>query len=220
MRHSFIAGGLWILIAAAFVSAEVTTTVERNEGAKATPEFKFKNVPAPAQENAARQAKVSIVSGERDEMGGELDKVNDGKLPTEEDQPAENFFFAQGIDGGRLLLDLGKAIRIKQVNTYSWHTDTRAPQVYRLYSSDGSAAGFDPHPRAGTNPVRAGWKLIATIDTRPKTGDPGGQYGVSIADSNGAIGQYRYLLFDISRTEDADPFGNTFFSEINVIEAK
>ena len=30
----------------------------------------------------------------------------------------------------------------------------------------------------------------------------------------------RYLLFDISRTESRDPFGNTFYSEIDVIDAK
>ena len=49
----------------------------------------------------------------------------------------------------------------------------------------------------------------------------GGQYGVSVADSNGAaIGRYRYLLFDIFRTESDDAFGNTFYSEIAVVEKK
>ena len=44
---------------------------------------------------------------------------------------------------------------------------------------------------------------------------------MSIADSTGAaIGKYRYLLFDISRTETDDDFGNTFYSEITVIEKK
>jgi hypothetical protein len=32
------------------------------------------------------------------------------------------------------------------------------------------------------------------------------------------VGKYRYLLFDIFRTETADPFGNTFYSEIDVID--
>ena len=47
----------------------------------------------------------------------------------------------------------------------------------------------------------------------------GGQYGVSISDSGGAIGSYRYLLFVTSRNEDRDDFGNTFYSEIDVIDA-
>jgi hypothetical protein len=40
---------------------------------------------------------------------------------------------------------------------------------------------------------------------------------VSIFDSEGPLGPYRYLLFDVSRTENSDPFGNTFFSEIDVV---
>ena len=56
------------------------------------------------------------------------------------------------------------------------------------------------------------------MDTRPKTGDGGGQYGVSISDTEGTIGKYRYLLFDMSNTETDDDFGNTFYSEIVVID--
>ncbi len=73
-------------------------------------------------------------------------------------------------------------------------------------------------PKRGTEPEKAGWKLVAKVDTRPKEGDAGGQYGVNIADSATSIGHLRYLLFDISKTEDADPFGNTFYSEIDVID--
>ena len=32
-----------------------------------------------------------------------------------------------------------------------------------------------------------------------------------------ALGNYRYLLFDISATENDDAFGNTFYSEIDVV---
>jgi len=63
--------------------------------------------------------------------------------------------------------------------------------------------------------------LLATVDTRPAQGELGGQYGVSLSPAAGAlIGSYRYLLFDISRTSDADRFGNTFFSEIDVIDGQ
>ena len=57
------------------------------------------------------------------------------------------------------------------------------------------------------------------MDTRPKSGDIGGQYGVNISDTKGTLGKYRYLLIAASRTESDDPYGNTFFSEINVIAA-
>ncbi len=199
----------------------IKATVEHISNDDATPQFKFKTVPAPASENAARKAKVTIVDGVRDENGGEVEKVNDGKLPGNEDEPEQNFFFNAGTEGGRLAMDLGSAIDISQINTYSWHPNTRGPQVYKLYASDGSTAGFDAQPKSGTDPAKVGWTLITTVDTRPKSGQAGGQYGVSIADSKGAaLGKYRYLLFDISRTETDDDFGNTFYSEITVIEKK
>ena len=42
---------------------------------------------------------------------------------------------------------------------------------------------------------------------------------MAITDSTGPLGKFRYLLFDISQTKDRDPFGNTFFSEIDVLNA-
>jgi hypothetical protein len=149
-----------------------------------------------------------------------MDKLHDGKLPGEEDQPGENFFFNAGTSGGRLRADLGRVIRLKQVNTYSWHPNARGPQVYKLYASDGTAANFDAAPKRGTDPASVGWKFLASVNTKPKgDADGGGQYGVSIADTSGALGQFRYLLFDIAWTEDFDSFGNTFYSEIDAIDA-
>jgi Domain of Unknown Function (DUF1080)/Peptidase of plants and bacteria len=207
-----------LLVSAPASIAETRIVVDYNDTTQASAGFKFKNVPAPARTNAANKASFTIVDGERDENGGDLDALHDGKLPTAEDQPSENFFFNAGTAGGRLLVDLGAALGLKQINTYSWHPGTRGPQVYQLYASDGQAGGFDAKPKRGTDPLASGWKLIAKVDTRPKTGEGGGQHGVSISDTEGAIGEYRYLLFDISSTETADAFGNTFYSEIVVID--
>jgi hypothetical protein len=107
-------------------------------------------------------------------------------------------------------------VEIKQINSYSWHTADRAPQVYKVYGADGAGPGFNPTPKRDTLPDQCGWNLIATVDTRSQNAEPGGQYGVSIFDTTGALGNYRYLLFDISRTESRDPFGNTFYSEVDV----
>jgi len=64
----------------------------------------------------------------------------------------------------------------------------------------------------------AGWKVIATVDTRSTDEDKdGGQFGVSITDAKRSLGRIRYLLFDFYVTEVADNFGNTFYSEIDVI---
>ncbi len=223
MRHSIItmaAAALFVAVATA--RADVSVTVDHNDVEASKPSFTFKRVPPPSKTDAASKAKFAIVDGERDEAGGDLEKLNDGKLPTEQDEPHENFFFDAGTDGGRIGVDLGRAIEIKQINTYSWHPDTRGPQVYKVYAADGSEPGFNSSPKAGYDPTKSGFKRIAAVDTRPKPGEPagGGQYGVSIADSaGGAIGKYRYLLFEASSTEDADDYGNTFFSEIDVIDA-
>ena len=201
----------------AVTSAEVKTAINRNDdAATATGEFKFKDVPVPSGTDAANKAKLAILEGRPDPNGGQVERLIDGKLPSEEDQPGANFFFAPGTEGGRLLMDLGSEIDIKAVNTYSWHTNTRGPQVYTLYAGDAKLADFVAKRHRGADLAKAGWNLITSVDTRPKEGDPGGQYGVSITDSGGSIGKYRYLLFDVSRTESGTPFGNTFFGEIDV----
>jgi hypothetical protein len=196
--------------------AEVKIVVDCNREDKATPEFRFDRVPSP-QPAAAVKAKFTALGGVS-EKGG-LQHLNDGGLPEKPDDRGHNFHFANGRGGGRLLVDLQHETRIKQVNTYSWHVDGRGPQVYKLFASDGSAAGFDAAPKAGTDPAKAGWTRLAAVDTRPQAGDFGGQYGVSISRPNGEIGTFRFLLFDIAATERDDQFGNTFYSRIDVIDA-
>lgn len=195
--------------------AEIKVTFEHNP--KGVPEFKFTNVPAPLRNDLAAQARFRLADGQSDANGGRLRALNNGRLPDDQDDPAENFFFQAGTPGGRLQLDLGKVIALRQVNSYSWHAGGRAPQVYTLYAADGTAPGFEPMPKRATAPEQCGWQRLASVDTRPTSGPAGGQYGVSIADAaGGALGNYRYLLFDVFPTETNDAFGNTFFSEIDV----
>jgi hypothetical protein len=210
-----------VLFASAVVSSgEIKIVAEHNDQDHASAQFKFKNVPSPAKNDAAAKAKITVVEGEQDPAAGDTGKLNDGKLPSESDEPAENFFFNQGTDGGRLLIDLGHAVSIKQINSYSWHTDTRAPQVYKVYGNAGEDKEFSAKPKEGADLEKAGWKLIAKVDTRQKdSSGNGGQYGVSISNSDGPIGKYRYLIFACSQTESDDSFGNTFYSEIDVIDS-
>jgi hypothetical protein len=218
MRHAMYSVAIicGLLLVTAATQAEVRVVSERNEGKTATGKFKFPKVPSPSRTDAAANATFSIVGGRRDGNGAGTSALHNGRLPANSDQPGANFFFAQRAKGGRILVDLGAAAAVKQINTYSWHASDRGPQVYRLYAAESSAKGAKD-----VAPDKAGWKLIASVDTRPKSGKFGGQYGVSISDSTGAaMGKFRYLLFDISRTESADPFGNTFFSEIDVSDGK
>ncbi len=219
MRKHILLLPATLLLLGTIGRADVKVTVERNEGEKATPDFKFKEIPSPTAPNAATSAKFSMVDGDKDGGAADLDALHDGKLPSEEDEPATNFFFSAGSEGGSIVIDLGKLVDIKTINTYSWHPNTRGPQVYSLYAADGTEKDFNAAPSKDVDPLKAGWKLITKVDTRPKTGDPGGQYGVSISDSGGTLGKHRYLLLVISRTESDDDWGNTFFSEITVVDA-
>jgi len=197
-------------------TGNVKVAVDRNDATGAA--FHFKNVALPSPSDAATRARFTLVDGRRDRNGAGLDVLHDGKLPAGADEPAANFFFAQGSDGGRIAVDLGEVVEIQQVHTYSWHPSTRAAQVYALYAADGTAPGFDPSPKRGTDPGACGWQLLTTVDTRAKE-QTGGQYGVAVAGASGALGRFRHLLFDVLPTEKDDPFGNTFYSEIDVVTA-
>jgi len=205
---------------AAAAPAQVRITIDHNTGASATSEFKFKRVPSPARDDAASKAKLTLVDGVLDNGSGTPAALIDGLLPTDEDEPGANFYFAARSFGGRFRMDLGRVIEIAQVNSYSWHPSARGPQLYKLYVSDGSEPGLDLVPRRGVDPASCGWKFIATVSTIPERGEDGGQYGVSIDDQSGSLGKYRYLLFDCWVTEAADDWGNTFYSEIDVVAKK
>lgn len=215
MNKLILTGMLAAALAGAEARGAVAIAIDHN-GPEAAAPFRFPTVPAPRR-NSAQGAIFQAIDGTPSANGGAPDVLHDGELPDETDQPAANFFFEDGQPGGRFTIDLRKAIPIKEVATYSRHSGTRAPQVYQLYGSDGSAPGFDPQPLAPRDPATCGWKLLASVDTRPKYGLAGGQYGVSITDGGGALGTCRYLLFAVSATETDDPFGNTFFSEVVVL---
>lgn len=208
------------VLAALPAGTEVKIVMNRNSGEVASRAFRFVDVPSPIKDNAAAKASLMIVDGEIDGNSAALSALTDGMLPGEEDDPDANFFFEQGTWGGRFRMDFASAIEIAQVNTYSWHPNTRGPEVYKVYGSDGGGANFNGTPKAEIDPVSCGWKLIASVDTRTQFGENGGQYGVSVSGAAGSLGKFRYLLFSVFQTEVDDEFGNTFYSEINVIAKK
>jgi hypothetical protein len=198
------------------VCADVTILTERNDNKQATPEFKFRTIPPVSKDDIGGRALFSAIEGERDTSSGDLDKLSDGALPKKIWDMGSHFFFRTGSSGGAILMDLGAVTDLQQVNTYSWHSSTRGPQVYQLFAHDGQGDGFNSRPAKGADLEKAGWKLVAKVDTRAE-GKPGGQYGVSITDTTGSLGKFRFLIFKMERTESADPYGNTFYSEIDVI---
>lgn len=196
-----------------FLLIDARVVFDHNPNSTATREFKFKNIASPAKDDAATNAKLTLIDGDLDQGAAELSALVDGRLPGDEDEPGANVYFRAGSSGGRFRIDFGASIDIAQVNTYSWHPNSRGPQLYKLYAADGSDPKFNPDPKRGIDPSTCGWKFIALVSTLPDSGDGGGQYAASVSD----IGKYRYLLFDCYVTELYDNWGNTFYSEIDVI---
>ena len=194
----------------------VKILVDRNIGMAATPQFKFQSVPSPVRDDAAAGSTLTLIAGSLDSNSAALTALTDGAVPTDEDQPAQNVFFKSASWGGRVRMDFGTRIDIAQINSYSWHPDSRAPQLYKVFAGDESDPNFNPAPSSKLDPAACGWKLIAFVDAHsPDPDDEGGQYGVSIRDdAGGIVGAFRYLLFE---AEGDDPWGNTFYSEIDVI---
>jgi hypothetical protein len=192
---------------------DVRVVFEHNSNSTANREFKFKNIPSPVKDDAAANAKLTLIDGDLDQGSAELSALVDGRLPQDEDEPGANVFFRAGSSGGRFRMDFTTPIEIAQVNTYSWHPNSRGPQLYKLYAADGLDPKFNPDPKRGVDPASCGWKLIALVSTLPQQGEDGGQYAASVSN----VGAYRYLLFDCYVTELYDNWGNTFYSEIDVI---
>jgi len=103
--HTRVFAGVSVLVCATVSLAEIRIVADHSENPTAS--FKFKTVPAPSKNDAAARARFTIVDGAEDNNGGSVDKLHDGRVPTEDDQPSENFFFQAGTDGGRLLVEHG-----------------------------------------------------------------------------------------------------------------
>lgn len=226
MRHILCIGLVgcmhWLLSVPCL--ADVSVKVGHHEVASG---FVFDEVTKPSVDDAASRATLTLAAGAADRNSGSLKVLIDGKLPDDADQPSENFFFQPGTDGGRIVVDFGKSLSLSEVSTYSWHPSTRAPQVYTLFVSNGSGEAFDSSPDRGLPPVDCGWRQVAVVDTRnlSKEKEPtanalaGGEYGVTVRANAQELENVRYLLFDIQRTESEDSFGNTFYCEIDAVEA-
>ena len=199
------------------VAPDAKVAFEHNPNDVANREFKFKSIASPVKDDAAASAKLTLIDGELDQGGAELSALTDGRVPRDEDEPGANVFFRAGSSGGRFRMDFGRSIEVLQVNTYSWHPNTRGPQLYKLYGADASDPKLNLDPKRGVNPATQGWKLIALVSTLSDRGEDGGQYAASVTDPSGSLGKYRYLLFDCYVTELHDNWGNTFYSEIDVV---
>jgi len=176
--------------------------------------FSFSTLPPPS--NNDLPYRITVIEGQLDSNAAKLDCLSDGEIPRSADDPRRCLFFAPSTDGGRLLITLEQAQEIKQINTYSWHQSTRAPQVYTVYAYVGTGTP-QPADLVRTKKIeQQGWKKVIDVNTRTPQGSFG-QHIASISDTTGALGSFCYLLLDLHRTTAESPFGNTFFCELDIV---
>lgn len=207
-----------ILLAASLLPCHALSRVETAKS-ETPKEFEIEPVPPPTMNDAAATAVFTVIEGEIGKGSGGINALHDGKVPENQDEPGKNFFFRNGINGGRMTVDLGKVTQIREVNTYSWHSGVRAPQIFRLYGAKGDEKIFNPVPPPKSDPRASGWKPVAKVDTR-KLG-AGGQHVSTVSDGkNSYVGEFQHLLFEFDAPDPENSPENTFISEIDVIDAK
>lgn len=138
---------------------------------------------------------------------GKFVRLNDGEVAQNHDDTSRCVWYDTE---GRFFCDLGKAIPIKSINTYSWHRSNRAPQYFSLWGAKGDTMP-SPDFKHGE---KTKWQLLAAVNTQKLHN--GQIHGSSVTGhDDAALGPYRYLLWI---TEDVGE--GTFFTEIDVHEAK
>src|SRR5690242_3808922 len=99
-----------LLIALSLVDARVM--FEHNPSSVANREFKFRNIASPSKDDAATNAKLTLIDGDLDQGSGSLATLVDGRVPADEDEPGGNVFFRAGSTGGRFRMDFTTPIEI------------------------------------------------------------------------------------------------------------
>jgi hypothetical protein len=209
----------------------VLVKIERGDE---TPAFQFATIEPPSATDYAdtRQGRSRIrVAGGRlllRSIGGSapVDVLIDGRGQQQADAPRDSVFFADNTVG-TIILDLGQAIPVAKVNTYTWHQNgavpenrLRAVQKFTLYGFVGEA-----EPPVDDTVGDVGWVRIARVDSdaffevdRPI--ERPAQQGCSITAAHGDLGTYRYLRFDVqptvSEVHARKPPHHAFYSEIDV----
>ena len=204
---------LLLSVCPAAFAQEVSVEVRSAARGEADAAFSVGDVPAPAADDAGNRAAVRVVAGAVDPNGGGVAALTDGKLPTGEDRPAANFFLA-GSRPGRALFDLGRAVDLKAIRTYSWHPTTRADQAYDVWVPAGPIEPDDADTAAKAADLAAGWTRLASVDTAAAGGEKA-QVAVALTRPDGAaLANTRFVLLAVRPNGDG-PFRQTFYSEID-----
>ena len=208
--------------------AQVMVRIERGDGTAA---FRFPTIEPPSDrdyaDRAAGYASIRLVRGALRAVSaipsGAVGLLLDGRGQSAQDSPAESVFLDNNA-AGALLMDLGRAVSIAKINTFSWHQDrtpqnrVRAVQKFTLYGFDGETP-----PGVDGDFEQAGWRQVARVNSDDffrvmQPIDRPAQQACSITAARGAVGRYRYLLWAVEPTQSINPLylNNTFYAEFDV----
>jgi hypothetical protein len=191
----------------------VVTEIDQSPGQIEEPiYYQFNSIPGISANDLVNGLTPTIIGTVATASGG-ASKLTDGVGASAADSPSSNFFWDDYSANQKIIFDLGSLQAIAQVNSYSWHhgNGLRAPQDYSLFASTGTAIGFNP-----LDFNSPGWILLAAVNSEIPGGSSAnaGQHGVSVGDTTGALGNFRYVGLNVN-----DPFGfeSSFYSEIDVV---
>lgn len=198
-RKAAITAGITALNQDASTQPELMAIAEKTDGPwSALP------LGEPTADNLATTGTVTWLDGfsaphkDAGADGNKLPRLHDGKFAANDDDTDACSWFEQ--HEARWILDLGKAVDLGRVDTYSWHKANRAPMDFALWAANG-----DKMPDATVVNPSAGWIKLADASS-VKLGE-GGKHGVAVVNATGTLGSYRWLMWQSKRN-------GTFFCEI------
>lgn len=208
--------GLLFSTTAVVAQVAVNTEVDFGLDRETTGTFVFATVPSNSSSDLANGLTFDVLAGSPNPASGAIAVLTDGGAQTNFDSVPESFFATDNSTNIRIQVKLQTIHEIGQINTFSWHRNSRSRQQYRVYvalaptnaAPNFSAAAFQDDAALAA----LGYTAVASVDTGSHSG---GQAGVGIA---GRMGLNQYVLFDIEAHFLSNVYRSTFFGEIDIFD--
>ena len=116
--------------------------------------FVFANVPSNSSTDLANGLTFAVLAGNPHRASGPIKVLSDGLAQRNWDSVPESFFATDDTTNIRIQVKLSTIHDIGEINTYSWHRNSRSRQQYRVYAAlapsnnapDFTAASFQDDP--------------------------------------------------------------------------
>ena len=187
-----------VLVAGAPASAAIMVISERDgdaDGLETNGTFVFDTVPSNSSTDLANGILPTLVGALNNSSS--LANLTNGPAQLALANNISESTVANNGASPRFIIDLGSVKAVKEFNTYSAHSGERAAQKYTLYVATGAEPGFNAAPVTAVDPTTVGWTLLADVDTTPLGVTGNAQHGVSVRDSTGKLGDYRYFMMAV-----------------------